>query len=85
MSLNTSTAQASRATVTRSQDRKVARIANEIVHLVERTDGPVLLHEIGEDVPGFKAPGTEGYIYFISFNGKETVYKSWDVPVAEGN
>jgi hypothetical protein len=77
MNSNNSNRQASAATVARSHGAKnseVARIAKKIVQFVKRTDGPVLLHEIGEHVPGFKAPGTEGYIYFISFNGKETVY-----------
>jgi hypothetical protein len=74
MSLSRSYPRESTTLVARSHDRKVARIAKEIVDLVERIDGPVLLHEIGEKVSGFKARGTEGYIYFISFKGKETVY-----------
>ena len=49
-------------------------MAGAIVDLVERTDGPVLLHEIDQQVPGFKATGALGYTYFIECDGKETVY-----------
>jgi hypothetical protein len=54
--------------------RKVARIADAIVDLVERTGGPVLLHELDQKVPGFKARGRWGYNYFITNNGKEIIY-----------
>jgi hypothetical protein len=57
-----------------NHERKVARIAKEIVDLVQRTDGPVLLHEIGREIPGFKASGPNGYIHFTCVAGKETVY-----------
>jgi hypothetical protein len=67
---------ASEVNVARSHTRKVARIAKEIVDLVERTDGSVFLHEVDAVVPGFKATGPRGYNYFINNNGKETVY--WD-------
>ncbi|QOZ23133.1 hypothetical protein [Bradyrhizobium sp. CCBAU 51753] len=54
--------------------RKVTRIADAIVDLVERTGGPVLLHELDQKVPGFKASGRWSYNYFITNNGKEIVY-----------
>jgi hypothetical protein len=54
--------------------RKVARIAHAIVDLVERTDGPVLLHQLDQNVPGFKASGRWGYNYFIADDGKEIIY-----------
>jgi hypothetical protein len=54
--------------------RKVARIADVIVDLVEHTDGPVLLHQLDQKVPGFKASGPWGYNYFITNNGKEIIY-----------
>jgi hypothetical protein len=76
MSLNNSNPRPLAVTVARSRKNKVARIAEEIVDLVERKSGPVLLHEIGEKVPGFKATRPRGYNYFIDNNGKETVY--WD-------
>jgi hypothetical protein len=54
--------------------RKVARIADAIVELIERTNGPVLLHQLDKNVPGFKASGPWGYNYFITDNGREIVY-----------
>ena len=54
--------------------RKVAQIADAIVDLVERTDGPVLLHELDQKVPGFKARGSRRYNYFITDNGREIIY-----------
>jgi hypothetical protein len=76
MSRSNSNPQPSTAKVARSRRNKVARIADKIVDLVERTSGPVFLHEIDAEVPGFKAAGPRGYNYFTSSNGKETVY--WD-------
>jgi hypothetical protein len=77
MNSNNSNTNASAAKVSRSHGAKnsrVARIADAIVDLVERTSGPVFLHEIDDQVPGFRARGPRGYIYFIQRNGKETVY-----------
>lgn len=80
MSLSNSNPQASTAKAPRSVvlsnrvTKKVARMAGAIVDLVERTDGPVLLHEIDQEVPGFKATGAPGYVYFIEYEGKETAY-----------
>jgi hypothetical protein len=76
MHFNNSNAQASPAKVTKSHGKKtrIERIADAIVALVERTNGPVLLHEIGQEIAGFKATGKNGYIYFIQYDGKETVF-----------
>jgi hypothetical protein len=76
MSFSNSNPQPLAVGVARSRRNKVARIADKIVDLVERTSGPVFLHEIDQAVPGFKATRPRGHNYFISSNGKETVY--WD-------
>jgi hypothetical protein len=60
--------------VTRSSASKVARIAKEIVDLVERTNGPVFLHQIAKEVRGFRSRAPGGYIYSLLTNGKEIVY-----------
>jgi hypothetical protein len=80
MSLSSSNPQASSATITWPRAlndrlaRKVTRIADAIVDLVERTSGPVLLHWVDQEIPGFRASGRPGYSYFIRHNGKETIY-----------
>jgi len=74
MSLSSSKPHTSTANATRLRTSKVARIANEIVDLVERTNGPVLLHQVDQKVPGFKASGPRSYNYFITNNGKEFIY-----------
>jgi hypothetical protein len=74
MSLSSSRTQLSPAKVARSRTSKVARIAKEIVDLVERTNGPVLLHRLDQEVPGFKANGPRGYNYFITNDSKEVIY-----------
>lgn len=53
---------------------EVERIANEIVDLVERTDGPVLLNEVDEIVRGFSKPRGPSYSYFASKNGREVTF-----------
>jgi hypothetical protein len=73
MSLNSSKQPAPAAKVTMSHQSTVARIANEIVDLVEQTDGPVLLTEIQENVAGFKAPPGPNWTYFIRHDAGETV------------
>jgi hypothetical protein len=85
MNSKNSNTQASAATVTRSHGQRktrIERIADAIVALVERTNGPVFLHEIDQEVAGFRASEPQGYNYFISNNGKETVY--WDGMTLEG-
>jgi hypothetical protein len=80
MSLSSSNPQPAAVKVTRSVvlsnrvTKKVARMAGAIVDLVERTDGPVLLHEIDQEVPGVKPTGAPGYTYFIEYEGKEALY-----------
>jgi hypothetical protein len=73
MSVSSSNPHASVGKVSGSHTRKVARIADKIVDLVERTDGPVLLNEIQKRVPDFKAPPGPNWCYFIRHNGGETV------------
>jgi hypothetical protein len=75
MNSNNSNTQAS-ATVARSRAGKVARIAKEIVDLVERTDGPVPLNRIDEQVKGFRAPSGPSWSYFIQLSTGEAVI--WD-------
>jgi hypothetical protein len=76
MNSNNSNTNASAAKVTRSHGKKtrVERISDAIVALIERTNGPVLLHEIDQEIAGFKATGKNGYIYFIERDGKETIF-----------
>jgi hypothetical protein len=63
----------SAARVARSRTGKVARIAKEIVDLVERTNGPVPLNRLDEHVPGFRASGDRSWSYFIEGNTGEAV------------
>jgi hypothetical protein len=76
MNSNNSNTHASAAKVSRLHGKKtrVERIADAIVSLVERTDGPVFLHEIEQEIAGFRATGKKGYIYFIERDGKETIF-----------
>jgi hypothetical protein len=77
MHFNNSNAQPSPANTKRSHGQRktrIERIADAIVALVERTNGPVFLHEIDQEIAGFKATGKNGYIYFIERDGKETVF-----------
>jgi hypothetical protein len=79
MNSNKSNTNASVAKVTRSHGAKnseIARIADAIVDLVERTDGPVPLNRIDEQVPGFRAPCGPSWCYFIQHNTGEAVI--WD-------
>jgi hypothetical protein len=48
---------------------EIERIANDIVDLVEHTDGPVLLSEIDGKVTGFAASRGPAYSYFYSHEG----------------
>jgi hypothetical protein len=74
MSLSSSNPQPSVVRVTRSRTNKVARIADKIVDFVERTNGPVFLHEIDQEVRGFRATKAPSYNYFVERGGKETIY-----------
>jgi hypothetical protein len=64
MSLSSSKSQPS-VKLTRSRVSKVARMAREIVDLVERTDGPVPLNRIDEHVSGFRAPHGPSWSYYM--------------------
>jgi hypothetical protein len=55
-------------------EKEASRIADAIVELVERTDGPVPLCEIEREIPGFAAQGPPYWSYVIERNGEETVY-----------
>lgn len=61
------------AKVTRSHTSKVARIAREIVDLVERTDGPVPLNRLDEQVSGFRAPCRPNWSYFVRHDAGEAI------------
>jgi len=76
MNSDTSNTHASEVKVARSHGAKsseVARIADAIVDLVERTDGPVPLNRIDEQVRGFRAPHGPSWSYFIRHDAGEAV------------
>jgi hypothetical protein len=54
--------------------KEASSIADAIVELVERTDGPVTLCEIEREIPGFAAQEAPYWSYVIERNGEETVY-----------
>jgi hypothetical protein len=62
--------------VIRPRTSKVARMAREIVSLVERIDGPVPLNRIDEHVSGFRAPHGPSWSYFMRHSAGEAVL--WD-------
>lgn len=73
MSVSSSKSQLSPAKVTRSRTSNVARIAREIVSLVERADGPVPLNRLDDQVPGFRAPPGPRWSYFMTHSTGEAV------------
>jgi hypothetical protein len=84
MSLSSSNPQASAAKVARSRTSNVGRIAKEIVDLVERTDGPVPLNRIDEQVVGFRAPCAPNWSYSIPHNtGEVVIWNGMTKPGAE--
>jgi hypothetical protein len=84
MSLSSSRTQLSPAKVTRSHASKVARIAKQIVDLVERTDGPVPLNKIDEQVRGFRAHCGPNWSYSIPNNsGEAVIWNGMTKPGAE--
>lgn len=83
MSFSRSKPQPSTSKVTRSRTSKVARIANEIVDLVERADGPVPLNKLDEHVRGFRAPYGPSWSYFIRHNAGEAII--WNGMTRAGN
>jgi hypothetical protein len=46
-------------------EKQASGIADAIVDLVERTDGPVTLSQIDREIPGFAANGPPTWEYFI--------------------
>jgi hypothetical protein len=84
MSLSSSRTQLSPAKVTRSRTSKVARMAREIVNLVERTDGPVPLNRIDEQVVGFREPCGPNWSNSIPHNtGEVVIWNGMTKPGAE--
>ncbi len=53
---------------------EINQIADDIVELVERTNGPVLFSDLDDKVPGFHKPNGPAYAYFA---GQEEVVV-WD-------
>jgi hypothetical protein len=81
MSLSSSKSQPS-VKVTRSRTSKVARIAKEIVDLVERTDGPVPLNRVDEEVSDFRASPGPSWEFFVRRNTGEVIL--WNGMTEEG-
>jgi hypothetical protein len=62
----------------RKMNAQLHSIADEIVHLVECTDGPVTLAQIAKEVPGFAKPvdARACWAYFYTYNDREVLL--WD-------
>ena len=82
MLLTNSDNHSSTGKVTRSLSSNVARIAREIVDLVEKINGPVPLNRIDEQVRGFRAPHGPSWSYFIRHAAGEAVI--WNGMTDEG-
>jgi hypothetical protein len=54
-------------------DRQASRIADAIVELVERTDGPVTLAQLHRDIPGFGKEDPDAWEYYLERNDGETL------------
>jgi hypothetical protein len=54
--------------------KEAGRIADAIVELVERSDGPVTLCKVAREVTGFAKEEPPSWDYFIKHDGKETLY-----------
>jgi hypothetical protein len=79
MHFNKSNTLASQTKVTRSHratNREVAGITAEIVDLVDRTNGPVPLNRLDDQVPGFSAPDGPSWSYSRQLSTGEAVI--WD-------
>ena len=57
-------------------EKQANRIADAIVDLVERCDGPVTLAQINRDVPGFGTDEDPSWSYYIEHEGGESIL--WD-------
>jgi hypothetical protein len=76
--------QARATKVPRSHANNVARIAREIVDLVEQTNGPVPLNRIDEQVWGFRAHSGPNWSYSIPHNtGEMVIWNGMTKPGAE--
>ena len=56
--------------------KQAIKIANAIVELVERTDGPVTLAQVSREVPGFAEEGLAAWSYTRDIPGGEMLI--WD-------
>jgi hypothetical protein len=54
-------------------EKQASGIADAIVDLVERTDGPVTLSQIEREIPGFATNGPSAWEYIIEHGGGETI------------
>jgi hypothetical protein len=57
-------------------EKQASRIADAIVDLVERTDGPVTLAQIEREIPDFATSGPPAWEYFLERDDGETII--WD-------
>jgi len=60
----------------KQMERQANRIADAIVDLVERTDGPVTLARINREIPGFGTNEDPAWDYHINYEGG--VITIWD-------
>jgi hypothetical protein len=63
-------------TTKKQTDKQATRIADAIVDLVERNNGPVTLAQIEREVPGFAKKEPPAWDYFLERDDGETVI--WD-------
>jgi hypothetical protein len=55
-------------------EKETRRIADAIVELVERKDGPVTLAQVEREVAGFATHESSSWSYVNEHAGKETVF-----------
>jgi hypothetical protein len=61
---------------TNGQENQANRIADAIVDLVERNNGPITLAQIEREVPGFEKRESPAWEYFLERDDGETII--WD-------
>src|SRR5580704_6670940 len=54
-------------------EKEARRIADAIVTLVERTDGPVTLARLDREIPGFSQTDGPSWEYYVEHDAGETV------------
>jgi len=57
-------------------EKEIARIADAIVGLVERTDGPVTLARVQEEISGFAKHEPPSWKHVVKHDGRETSFWS---------